>query len=146
MEETTSRKRNREKGTEKALSQYHKYISKHQKMWKKEKGKEEEKKEEEPKVAAAETEPAVEKEEVKESVEKPEWIVAHMYDASLIPKEDFKTVLLYLEGMKGMGRATLREEAARIAKETVVTDKKDKKSVLDRIKKTRAEAIVKVFS
>lgn len=72
--------------------------------------------------------------------------MAHMYDASLIPKEDFKTVLLYLEGMKGMGRATLREEAARIAKETVVTDKKDKKSVLDRIKKTRAEAIVKVFS
>lgn len=72
--------------------------------------------------------------------------MAHMYDASLIPKEDFKTVLLYLEGMKGMGRATLREEAARIAKETEVTDKKDKKSVLDRIKKTRAEAIVKVFS
>ena len=69
-----------------------------------------------------------------------------MYDASLLPKEEFKTVLLYLEGMKGMGRATIREEAARIAKETVVTDKKDKKSVLDRIKKTRAEAIVKVFS
>lgn len=68
-----------------------------------------------------------------------------MYDASLISKEDFKTVLLYLDGMKGMGRTIVREDAAKIMKETVVTDKKDKKSVLDRIKKTRAEAITKVI-
>lgn len=68
-----------------------------------------------------------------------------MYDASLISKEDFKTVLLYLDGMKGMGRTMVREDAAKIMKETVVTDKKDKKSVLDRIKKTRAEAIMKVI-
>lgn len=43
-----------------------------------------------------------------------EWILRHAYDAELVPKETFRLMLLYLEGLKGAGRQRACDRAAAI--------------------------------
>ena len=70
------------------------------------------------------------------------WLLKHIFDPKLIGKDDFKLFLAYTDGLQGHGRDILLEKARKLEAEIVVTDKKDEKSVIDRIQKKRAQAIL----
>ena len=52
--------------------------------------------------------------------------------------------MMYLVGLKGQKRTELHDKAVEILETTVTTDKKDKQSAIERVKKTRAESIKKI--
>ena len=79
-----------------------------------------------------------------------------MYDPTVIPKETFKLILMYLQGLRvhfmiyyheqGMSKIDVLEKAREIDKTITVTDKKDSKSVIDRIKKKRVSTIIEMLN
>ena len=71
-------------------------------------------------------------------------MLKHVFDPIALPKEDFKVAMMYLMGLKGQKRTELHDKAAEIIENTVTTDKKDKQSAIERVKKTRAESIKKI--
>lgn len=79
-----------------------------------------------------------------------------MYDPRVIPKDTFKVLLLYLQGLRvvfnivgylqGMSKIDVLESARAFDKTLTVTDKKDAKSVMDRIQKKRVTTIIEMLN
>lgn len=79
-----------------------------------------------------------------------------MYDPTVVPTETFKLILLYMQGLRvrankthdlqGMSKIDVIEKAREMDKTIIVTDKKDSKSSIDRIKKKRVSTIIEMLS
>lgn len=54
------------------------------------------------------------------------WLLKNMLDRSAVPKKEFKQLLSYISGMKGVARETTRQQAKAVLDRTDVDEESDR--------------------